>query len=139
MIGVAGLGLVATLAGCAKEPPDLLADLDGDWVGAVVLDDERDAAAAFTWDEDAQALAGSFTVQDPDEERVYDVLEAESIEELGVAVTMIQRNGVRKLYLAALVPLDPIDAAYRTEWYCPEEADLFCGDEGGLHLDRVGP
>lgn len=124
--------------GCGpEEPPSLLAELDGDWVGEVGTPSGRwDVDASFAWDEAEQVLSGRFVVHEDPEDRAYVLLDAVSVDDLGVSLVGIQEGGVHELYVDALAPLDPFEALWRTRWFCAGSPDGYCHDDGSLAMER---
>ncbi|MEQ1566968.1 MAG: hypothetical protein ABMA64_15100 [Myxococcota bacterium] len=124
------------LVGCGEpEVPSLLPALAGRWVGAVVVDEPRPASASFEWDEDEQLLTGELELDEADGPRAFTVLEARSVEDLGVALSLIEVAGVREGFVDALVPLDPLRAVWRVRWFCAGEPDGYCDELGELYLE----
>lgn len=125
------------LAACAPEPPPLMAGLDGAWDATFSLFDgaaDRPGAFDLTWDDEALALYGEVTMSDPDAERRYEVLGAEDVEELGVALQLVELTGVRQLYVETAPPdTEAVIGGWRTRWGCAEGV---CGEDGGLVISR---
>jgi hypothetical protein len=120
----------------SDEAPNLLPELDGRWAGELSGDEGTvQATASFTWSEDAEALEGEVVIEEADGDRAFEVLEAVSVEELGVGLMLAERGGVHELFLDALAPLDPFEGAWRDEWYCGEGTG-FCQLSGGFSLSR---
>ncbi|MEZ4240186.1 MAG: hypothetical protein R3F59_29340 [Myxococcota bacterium] len=130
------LPVLLVLAACQGDaPPNLLLELEGHWTGSFGSDEGSvPASAHFTWSDDDEALQGELTLSEPEGDRAFTVLDAASVEELGVSLGLVEEAGVRELYLDALVPLAPYQGAWRQEWYCGEGELGFCELSGGFLL-----
>src|SRR6186997_1953298 len=91
------LPVLCGLSACKKEEPPL-SWLAIDWYGYLQIDEEPWLAdASFSLDED-ETLRGEMEVEEPDESRSYQLLEANEVE-IGLSLSFIQVGGVRELYL----------------------------------------
>lgn len=131
----------ALLVGCADEgPPNLLLELVGRWTGELAeAEQTRPTRASFAWSDDIEVLTGEVVIEEGDGERTFELLEAVSVEELGVGLAFAEVGGVHELFFDALTPLDPFVGVWRDEWYCGDEAGGlpgFCQRTGTFALAR---
>lgn len=132
--------LLLLACGGPDDPPDLLSPLDGDWAGEAVLADteeRRAVSASFSMGDDG-ALTGELWMSDPDRDRGYEVIAAEQIEALGLALQLIELTGVRELFTELPPPEEgaPLVGPWRTRWFCAEGPDGSCGEDGTWTLER---
>jgi hypothetical protein len=129
--------MILLLMACGPEAPPLMAGLDGEWDAAFSVVDgapERAGALDLVWDEEDGVLDGEITMVDPDGERRYQVLGAEDIEQLGVALQLVESAGVRQLFVETAAPdRDEVIGGWRTRWGCERG---MCGEDGGLVISR---
>lgn len=130
--------MCATLmVGCA-EPPSILPDLAGEWHARFWPDegDGRDGTLAFAWDAELEEMSGTILMADPDDDRSYDLLVAEDIRQLGIALSLVEQGGVRQLFVEVMPPNpEGMAGAWRTRWGCAEMAGSLCGEQGGIELE----
>ena len=130
--------VVFLLVACA-EPPPLMAGLAGRWEATfTVYADGEERAGTFDlgWDDEEQVPTGEITMEDVDRQRVYGVLGGEDIEDLGVALQLIELAGVRQLFVEVQAPdSDELIGGWRTRWGCAEAGGQ-CGEDGGLVIRR---
>jgi hypothetical protein len=135
--------MVWFLAACHPEPPSLLPHLDGRWEGWVQTDaGGSEASADLRWDDEEEVLTGEIVVQEDEGDRVWTLLEGNSVEAFGITLLGVEQGGVRQLQVDALAgedpddPLNPLVASWRTKWFCAGEPDGYCHEDGGMQLER---
>ncbi|HHO49941.1 MAG TPA: hypothetical protein ENK18_03495 [Deltaproteobacteria bacterium] len=131
--------VLALLGGCEPEPEPLVAGLDGSWVLEFVLFDGsvRSGSAQLTWSGDEAMLTGQIEMSDPDLERGYDLLGAQDIEALGIALQLVETLGVRRLFIELMPPQQgEALGGWRTRWGCLEAPDSQCGEDGTTTFSR---
>jgi len=124
------------LFACQPDPPSLLVDFASDWAAVFSIEDADDRAGSILldWDPELEEISGEVHIDDPDETRVYAVLDSQEVPPLGVALQLSETAGVRQMFIELAVPVE--DAAFggwRTQWGC---AGQVCGETGGLDLTR---
>ncbi|MBX2797314.1 MAG: hypothetical protein KTR31_06600 [Myxococcales bacterium] len=127
--------------GCGGSQP-LQPDLDGTWditFAVQSLDTSRVGSADLSWNEELAELAGEVTMVEPDGPRLYDVIEAEDIASLGVALQLAERTGIRLLFAEVAPPEQGATfGSWRTRWASTECIPDGCGEDGTMTLQRSG-
>lgn len=130
---------VALCVGCGAEPEPLMASLDGAWALELVLFDGelRAGAAELAWSVDEAVLSGTIEMSDPDLLRSYELLGAQDIDTLGIALQLVEQAGVRQLFVELAPPSQGESfGGWRTRWGCTDAIDNQCGEDGTLTLSR---